>query len=1238
MSRNNNNNNNNNNGTSYNRSDSIRSSSSRRGSHHSRRPSNLNNLPAEQGIICSLKESFGFIHCADRPDEIFFHYSEVQKCHPDELRIDTEVEFKVSSSANDPDKLAAFAVHPLPTGTVVWETEEEPGRIYHGTVEKAVRNEGGRGGGSNNNNNNKSTDTDGFIRVNVPLEAKENDNDENGTSPAESAKSGFVVRLRNGEYTGDKAVDGNLDLSLSNTSHHSTNSGIPRLYRGDIVQFRILIDRRTKQKYAREIKLVQSEKERKALEKEKKMLESAVPEEGIIVTLNNGFGFIRSNKRREHVYFHYSNLIAPEQTTDVGNGSKVDEFPLKKGQEVKFLVVMDTDSTKGSNNGNNGNTKVSAREVEALPRGSVVFHTDIAQGVKGMVAMVPHPPCPSNRGDDSKEGKIRLLEPITGGGADDASTTTINEVLLHYSDAPGGVFTYQNHRNQEVSALWIYDGDILLFDVIQETMDGSYRAIPTFHTVELGGAIKEPVSDSDQGAKPVMRMLAPTLVGRAEGIVHTLKNDYGFIHFAERPIDVHFKMYDILPDELQEDIRRYMGVEGPVKLEPDACVQFDICAHGNITTSTVAPRGRGRGGASAAHERENIRGQRLLLLPPSYVVIDKVIASGIKAVVKTADPKQIYAGTIDLEEDVPKMSLEERHPLISKMLDSFLEESSYPNGRKSLVYRDTLSMKDDDLVVEMAMLKGEGLFQCTHIPIPGISPHPGRLCIRKVDENEPVDESIPAPPPPAIGTPGTPGTPGLKRKKVKELKSMRFDKSSLIEDLRDDVPPAPGDIVSCDIFQSRRNGNVLVRNMKIVERKTQDSVQTEIVATDGHGLGVIKDIVPKRSFGFISVMDDDAVRQELIFFHLPTDRRGRGLKKGDEVTFDFATEGGKRIAINVMKVPKGTVPSAASKNACFGYVLMEPSHTSLSDTPARKLQTTVSGEGLKAINSRWAGGKEDSKKANQCDMPEEGCILLLEDKSGMFQKKQKRLGRKKRSGSIDSSDSLEYTSDDGKSLSSVDNVSVNGDLSSDDGSSDDDAPSNRGAVDILSHLRYRNGSIAIHGAGANHSIDGSTQPKRGDLVSFIKGRKCNMVRDIRIECRHKATLQRGRLEDIKRIDTEDSKNKGTAKFIAATEQEEVYNIDLAEVISCDAKVLKEKESVEGILHDGKIFGVCRTCDLYLTSKLGMNHKERPRLNLTVKKDRGGKIIAQSMMAKGPDGTNGFKTGWTTRKSQYATGG
>ena len=44
--------------------------------------------------------------------------------------------------------------------------------------------------------------------------------------------------------------------------------------------------------------------------------------------------------------------------------------------------------------------------------------------------------------------------------------------------------------------------------------------------------------------------------------------------------------------------------------------------------------------------------------------------------------------------------------------------------------------------------------------------------------------------------------------------------------------------------------------------------------------------------------------------------------------------------------------------------------------------------------------------------------------------------------------------------------------------------------------------------------------------------------------------------------------------------------------------------------------------------------ERPRLNSALKRNRGGVIVAQAMKAKGPDGTIGFASRWTSRKSRF----
>merc|ERR1711935_147230 len=131
-----------------------------------------------------------------------------------------------------------------------------------------------------------------------------------------------------------------------------------------------------------------------------------------------------------------------------------------------------------------------------------------------------------------------------------------------------------------------------------------------------------------------------------------------------------------------------------------------------------------------------------------------------------------------------------------------------------------------------------------------------------------------------------------------------------------------------------------------------------------------------------------------------------------------------------------------------------------------------------------------------------------------------------------------------------------------------------------------------------------------------------------------AKFIQGRLENIAPTTNSANRNAGFAKFIASSEKEEAYDVDLREVVSCDVAVLKDRQSVEAILHEDKLYGICRTADLYLATKLGTKKKERPKLNLTVKKNRGGTIMAQSMMAKGPDGTNGFAEAWTARKSQF----
>jgi len=258
------------------------------------------------------------------------------------------------------------------------------------------------------------------------------------------------------------------------------------------------------------------------------------------------------------------------------------------------------------------------------------------------------------------------------------------------------------------------------------------------------------------------------------------------------------------------------------------------------------------------------------------------------------------------------------------------------------------------------------------------------------------------------------------------------------------------------------------------------------------------------------------------------------------------------------------------------------------------------------------------------DIHEEGSILLLEDKTGMFKKARKNRKRGISVGSIDDDTRSLNSFDDSRSIDSIDDSKSVEDM--------ENAVENSYGT-LLSHLPYKNGAIAIHGTGSSCTMDSSSNPRRGDLVSFVKSRRGGGLRDVRVVTRQAATMLRGRLENIEILIP--GENAGKANFIAATEKEEQYDVDLTELVGCDAAIIKEKESVEGILHEGKIYGICRTKDISLSSKLGTSHKQRPKLNLSVKKNRGGKIIAQSMMAKGPDGSIGFAQGWTTRTSQFA---
>jgi cold shock CspA family protein len=73
-------------------------------------------MSIERGIVISIKENFGFISCADREGDLFFHISEA----PMDIQVKDEVEFKVKYNNRSQKEIACELVV-LPKGTIVFE-------------------------------------------------------------------------------------------------------------------------------------------------------------------------------------------------------------------------------------------------------------------------------------------------------------------------------------------------------------------------------------------------------------------------------------------------------------------------------------------------------------------------------------------------------------------------------------------------------------------------------------------------------------------------------------------------------------------------------------------------------------------------------------------------------------------------------------------------------------------------------------------------------------------------------------------------------------------------------------------------------------------------------------------------------------------------------------------------------------------------------------------------------------
>ncbi|XP_037906912.1 cold shock domain-containing protein E1 isoform X3 [Hermetia illucens] len=274
-----------------------------------------------RGVVCSMKESFGFIERADVVKEIFFHFSEAEGSV--ELRPGDDVEFTIQTRnvSGIGDRLIsenskmnclitqgreyACNITRLPPGSVIFEDVDST--IYRGQVLKPLDRD------SPNRHNND------------PLPGR--------------------IRYRAPDYSEVEVPFGDKDQKGDFTLRH-----------GDWVQFLLATDRRDQLQRATSISLLD----------ETFKVSGERREQGVVSTLKDGFGFLRCVERNTGLFFHFTEVLDTNREICVGD-------------EVEFTVIQEPRLTYGNN------SRLSAIRIKHLPAGTVQFETLVASNVEGVI-------------------------------------------------------------------------------------------------------------------------------------------------------------------------------------------------------------------------------------------------------------------------------------------------------------------------------------------------------------------------------------------------------------------------------------------------------------------------------------------------------------------------------------------------------------------------------------------------------------------------------------------------------------------------------------------------------------------------------------------------------------------------------------------------------------------------------------------------------------------------------------
>ncbi|XP_057655391.1 cold shock domain-containing protein E1 isoform X1 [Diorhabda carinulata] len=280
----------------------------------------------EQGVVCSVKEGFGFLRCVEREARLFFHFNEILDVErTNEVQVGDEFEFTVvqdqtSSGMFSSNRQSAIRMKWLPPGTVQFEIRIE-------------------------------NDLTGIVTSDLPL------SNWNNRSPTKN-QNGLTGENSNPECGLIGYSINGIKKTISFYAKDCNPKQIPRV--GDKVQFNINQVKRNKEFIAVDVQIVQPANQTNGIKQVITRNNGAQVYQGFIAALKDGFGFIETMQHDKEVFFHFSNFGGESSSLDLGT-------------EVEYNL---------GTRGNSGSCS-SAENVKVIPKGTITlpeYQGDILEG------------------------------------------------------------------------------------------------------------------------------------------------------------------------------------------------------------------------------------------------------------------------------------------------------------------------------------------------------------------------------------------------------------------------------------------------------------------------------------------------------------------------------------------------------------------------------------------------------------------------------------------------------------------------------------------------------------------------------------------------------------------------------------------------------------------------------------------------------------------------------------------